>query len=212
MGEEATVWSLGILLYDMVCGDIPFERDEQICNAEIKFRTRLTHECQDLIKNCLRIRPGDRLRIDELLTHPWMTMPMPPLTPQAVPAPVAASSSGAATTSSTSPASSSMASAQTSTRSSSMSTSASSSATSSAHASASGLKNSSSSSNADRTFFMFTSSPDKRYHYPPVTQVYVRHNKPVYKNKKATRVRNEYVPTETTTQHFTRELKRQEYL
>lgn len=72
-GNPLTVWSLGILLYDMVQGDIPFEKDEQICNAEVSFRRDLSAECQDLILQCLRLRPQDRLDLSQILNHTWVT-------------------------------------------------------------------------------------------------------------------------------------------
>ena len=73
-GEPATVWSLGILLYDMVCGHIPFELDEEICAAIVRYHTSHcpTHECRDLIQRCLRLQPFDRISLEGIQNHPWM--------------------------------------------------------------------------------------------------------------------------------------------
>lgn len=71
-GCPATVWSLGVLLYDMVCGDIPWEKDHQIVSGSLLFTRKLSEECQDLLKRCLRRDVGERIQIQEILKHPWM--------------------------------------------------------------------------------------------------------------------------------------------
>lgn len=49
-GAKAAVWSLGILLYDMVCGDIPFHRDQDIVKpSPMMWRTKLTRGTDELL-------------------------------------------------------------------------------------------------------------------------------------------------------------------
>ncbi|PAA47873.1 hypothetical protein BOX15_Mlig027017g4, partial [Macrostomum lignano] len=72
-GKKAEVWSLGILLFDMVCGDIPFERDDQICNSEPYFRRYVSPACRDLIMSCLQLDAARRPTIEQILRHPWFS-------------------------------------------------------------------------------------------------------------------------------------------
>ncbi|KAK8380840.1 hypothetical protein O3P69_008049 [Scylla paramamosain] len=70
-GVPATVWSLGILLFDLVYGDIPFEYEDQIVAAKVVTRPEVSEECNSLIRCCLQVVPDDRPTLEEMLHHSW---------------------------------------------------------------------------------------------------------------------------------------------
>jgi len=72
-GDKLTVWSLGILLYDMVCGDIPFESDQAICTAKLNLNNNVSPSCKDLIQSCLTINPELRIGLLSIREHPWVS-------------------------------------------------------------------------------------------------------------------------------------------
>ena len=72
--EGLTIWSLGILLYNMVCGDIPFERDGQISRAQLTWvpQSKLSLEVKNLIQGCLMVNTQERLTLSQVASHPWL--------------------------------------------------------------------------------------------------------------------------------------------
>lgn len=71
-GMPATMWSIGVLLYDMICGDIPFQTDEDIVRAVPVFKRQISADVRELIRWCLSFNPQDRpATFEDLLSHRW---------------------------------------------------------------------------------------------------------------------------------------------
>ncbi|XP_053789729.1 serine/threonine-protein kinase PLK3-like [Vidua chalybeata] len=72
-GKPATIWSLGIVLHQMVCGEHPFRGCQNISwDHQLSLPQRLSPECQDLIRQCLSMLDIERPLLEELLCDPWM--------------------------------------------------------------------------------------------------------------------------------------------
>ncbi|XP_063054290.1 serine/threonine-protein kinase pim-1-like [Engraulis encrasicolus] len=70
--SPTTTWTLGILLFELVCGFTPFRTPFEITHNQPKFVEGLSEACKDLISWCLRKEAEERPTLEGILTHEWM--------------------------------------------------------------------------------------------------------------------------------------------
>ena len=72
--DGLTVWSLGVLLYDMLCGDVPYNNDQKIREGHLVWKEEVpvSAAARDVVSRCLDPDPGRRISLDQLSQHPWL--------------------------------------------------------------------------------------------------------------------------------------------
>ncbi|ROL41732.1 Serine/threonine-protein kinase pim-1 [Anabarilius grahami] len=69
--KPATVWSLGVLMFKLLCGDPPDNNDLDMIDAGIWSKPGLSKECHHLIHSCLQQKPKKRLGLGKIILHDW---------------------------------------------------------------------------------------------------------------------------------------------
>lgn len=78
LGSCVDIWALGVLLYFMVCGTMPFRAEtvgklkRKILEGTFIIPEFVTESCRVLIKQILRPVPSDRFTIPEIMRSLWL--------------------------------------------------------------------------------------------------------------------------------------------
>ncbi|KAJ0418133.1 putative serine/threonine protein kinase [Aspergillus carlsbadensis] len=75
--EKVDLWSLGVLTYEFLVGEAPFEdtpvmTQRRIAKGDMSVPSFVSPEAKDLIKRLLVLDPEKRITLDEIQKHPWI--------------------------------------------------------------------------------------------------------------------------------------------
>ena len=72
------MWSLGVILFALLCGHLPFDDDNvkelyrKIASATYKMPSHVPEPCKFLISRMITVDPKKRATLQEIIDHPWI--------------------------------------------------------------------------------------------------------------------------------------------